>query len=956
MELIERERQVALLRGLLSDGSLGQGSLTVISGPASSGKTALLDAFGEDAAGSGAIVLRASASRGEGTVTLGVLSQLLTVAKLRFRIAEDGEGASQGADTEMQELPALEALPDEPWLIPQLRELSRTVIDLAAHHLVTICIDDLHHADQRSQQCLLSLFRQLGATRVVAVLTGCLCHNKECLRLNAELMSLPRCHHIGLKLLSLNGTTAVLNQHLGRRCTQELAARFHELTGGDPVLIRALVEDLHVSEGSKPTELTPGPSFSYAVMAGLFRGEQATLETAQALAILDEHASTALLEEMLDLSPEAIAQAIDALRRRRLLDSRRFRHDAVRSAVRLSLDANQRTRLNGSAAHALNKCGAPAMVVSKYIVAAGGLDAPWAVPTLREAAVQALEDDDVSLALSCLRLAYRDCSDQRQRATIMVTLLWAQWRVNPSRVAQLLPSLATSALEADLAEPDAAALAALLLWFGQPDQAVKVLEVSEQDRENPAITSLGAGPAPDLVRGWLACTYPRLADALKPLRHRVANASRASTPSKSMSPLTVQEFLDGTSVWAADGGAERVLEGSRLDNGTLPSIALALLSLTYAEKHLQARQWCDSLGREATERRAPMWQALFAAIGATIDIRQGKVRAAEKFARDALTLVAPESWGVAVGVPVAGLLLSTIALGEFQEAASCLSIRVPEAMYDSLAGVLYLEARGRYYRAVGRLHASLDDFQCCGELLAKWGIDLPAFVPWRVGAAQVLLSFGEVDSARHLVKEQLSLLGSRPSRERGISLRVLAAVSELDQRPELLRKSADLLEKSGDIFELALTVDELSQVCYALGDKNQARALTRRAAWLAKACGVELPGPAKPSAVAARTSGRSTRATERAVSDLASQLSQAELRVAMLAARGHTNRQIAGMLFITISTVEQHLTRVYRKLHTQRRTELAVALQGRVAWSDEFSDVWELLQGGSCADARSVVV
>jgi len=942
MELIERERQVALLRGLLSDGSLGQGSLTVISGPASSGKTALLDAFAEDAIGSGAIVLRASASRGEDTVTLGVLSQLLTVANLHSRSAEGSEGASQGVGTEVPELPASETLLDEPWLVPQLRELSRTVMDLAAQHLVTICIDDLHHADQRSQQCLLSLFRQLGATRVVVVLTGCLCHNHKCLRLNAELMSLPRCHRIGLKLLSLNGTTAVLNHHLGRRYGRELATRFHELTGGDPVLIRALVEDLHVSERSKPAELAPGPSFCYAVMASLFRGEQAILETAQALAILDEHVSMGLLEEMLDLSPEAIAHAIDALRRRGLLDSCRFRHDAVRSAVRLSLDANQRTRLNGNAARALSKCGAPATVVSKYIVAAGGLDAPWTVPTLREAAVQAVMDDDVSLALSCLRLAHRVCSDQRQRAAILVMLLWAQWRVNPSRAAQLLPSLATSALESGLAEPDAAALAALLLWFGQPDLAVKVLEVSRHDRGNPVITNLAAGPGPDLARGWLACTYPRLTDALKPLSHRAANASRASAPSKSMLPVTVQELLDGTSVWAANGGAERVLEGSRLDNGTLPSIALALLSLTYAEQHLQARQWCDSLAVEARERRAPMWQALFAAIGAMIDIRQGKIHAAEISARDALTLVAPESWGVAVGVPVAGLLLSTIALGKREEAASCLSIRIPEAMHESVAGLLYLEARGRYYMAVGRPHASLDDFQRCGELLTEWGIDLPVFVPWRTGAAQVLLSFGEVDRARHLVKEQLSLLGSRSSRERGTSLRVLAATSELNRRPELLRKSADMLAKSGDVLELALTVGELSQVCYALGDKNQARALMRRAAWLAKACGVELPGSAKPSAVAARTPGRSARGAERSVSDLASQLSQAELRVALLAARGHTNRQIAGMLFITISTVEQHLTRVYRKLQTQRRAELAVALQGRVAWSDEFSDVWEL--------------
>ena len=645
------------------------------------------------------------------------------------------------------------------------------------------------------------------------------------------------------------------------------------------------------------------------------------METAQALAILDEHASTGLLEEMLDMSPEAVALAIDALGGRGLLNGCRFRHDVVRSAVRLSLDADQRTRLVGNAARALRNCGAPAIVVSGYIVAADGLDAPWTVPTLREAAVQALGDDEVSLALSCLRLAYRECSDHRQRAAIMVTLLWAQWRVNPSRAAQLLPSLTTSASEGGLAEPDAVALAALLLWFGQPDQAVKVLETSEQDDPTAPMPSLAAGSGPGLVRGCLAWSYPRLADALNPLPHRAAHANHLSA-------------------WAANSGAERVLEGSRLDNSTLPSIAMALLSLTYSEQHLQARRWCDSLGVEARERRAPMWQALFAAIGAMIDIRQGKIRVAEMSARDALTLVAPEGWGVAVGLPVAALLLSTIAMGKFEEAASCLSIRIPEAMHESVFELLYLQARGRYYMAVGRPHASLDDFRHCGELLAKWGLGLPVCVPWRTDAAQLLLSFGELDEARHLAREQLSLLGSRSHRERGISLRVLAATSELNRRPELLRKSADMLAKSGDSFELARTVGELSQVCYALGDRDQARALKRRAAWLAKACGVELPGSAKSGAVAAGTPGRSTRGTERTVSDLASQLSQAELRVALLAAGGHTNRQIAGMLYITISTVEQHLTRVYRKLQTRCRTELAVALQGRVAWSDEFSDVW----------------
>lgn len=51
-------------------------------------------------------------------------------------------------------------------------------------------------------------------------------------------------------------------------------------------------------------------------------------------------------------------------------------------------------------------------------------------------------------------------------------------------------------------------------------------------------------------------------------------------------------------------------------------------------------------------------------------------------------------------------------------------------------------------------------------------------------------------------------------------------------------------------------------------------------------------------------------------------LTDAEQRVAALAAAGNTNRQIAEHLFITVSTVEQHLTKVYRKLNVRSRSEL----------------------------------
>ena len=54
-------------------------------------------------------------------------------------------------------------------------------------------------------------------------------------------------------------------------------------------------------------------------------------------------------------------------------------------------------------------------------------------------------------------------------------------------------------------------------------------------------------------------------------------------------------------------------------------------------------------------------------------------------------------------------------------------------------------------------------------------------------------------------------------------------------------------------------------------------------------------------------------------------LTDTERRVAELAAAGHTNREIAAALFMSVHTVEAHLTRVFRTLGVRTRTELARA-------------------------------
>ncbi|WP_418287548.1 helix-turn-helix domain-containing protein [Lentzea guizhouensis] len=55
-------------------------------------------------------------------------------------------------------------------------------------------------------------------------------------------------------------------------------------------------------------------------------------------------------------------------------------------------------------------------------------------------------------------------------------------------------------------------------------------------------------------------------------------------------------------------------------------------------------------------------------------------------------------------------------------------------------------------------------------------------------------------------------------------------------------------------------------------------------------------------------------------------LSGRERRVAERAAAGASNREIAEELFVTVRTVESHLSNVYRKLGVELRTDLPAAL------------------------------
>jgi DNA-binding NarL/FixJ family response regulator len=85
----------------------------------------------------------------------------------------------------------------------------------------------------------------------------------------------------------------------------------------------------------------------------------------------------------------------------------------------------------------------------------------------------------------------------------------------------------------------------------------------------------------------------------------------------------------------------------------------------------------------------------------------------------------------------------------------------------------------------------------------------------------------------------------------------------------------------------------------------------------------DLLGAEEP-AQAVRTGPREVHA---AAGDLVGRLSAHEWRVSRMMLEGLTNRQIAERLTVSPRAVEQHITRIYRKLSISRRAQLAVALR-----------------------------
>lgn len=240
---------------------------------------------------------------------------------------------------------------------------------------------------------------------------------------------------------------------------------------------------------------------------------------------------------------------------------------------------------------------------------------------------------------------------------------------------------------------------------------------------------------------------------------------------------------------------------------------------------------------------------------------------------------------------------------------------------------------------LGRLELALGNLEEAGQHLREvpayllgWGLLDPSLTMW-ADATETLVGLGELDRARACVEPyeaNAARLGSAwaiaaAARCRGV---LESAEGDLDAALASFGRALAELERVSFPLERGRTLLCLGSTYRRAQQKRAARDTLEQALATFEQLGASLWAE-RARAELRRISGRTPGPDG---------LSETEQRVADLAVQGYTNKQIASALFMSVRTVEAHLTSVYRKLGVRSRSGLAsrlIAADGAAKAADD---------------------
>ena len=918
--LLEREHELAAVEELLQ-----RGGVVLVEGGAGVGKTSLLEAGCRRAVRRGRDVLRARGSELEAGFAFGVVLQLF---ERRLASAESSERDA---------LLAGQAGALRPLLLGEDAEASAfdtsfavfhglywLAVNLADCRPVLIAVDDAHWADEPSLRWLAHLAPRLegpsvallvGVRRVPPTSTGA---SLAALRAETREVLHP-------SLLSEGAVGAIVSAALGPAATDQLSAAAWAASGGNPLYLNELLRGLEPDRRPDPTELVAGGRERVArrVLGGVRGLDPRALRFAQALAVLGDDCELRHAAAIAGVKMPGALSLTAGLVRLEVLgadDPARFIHPVVRDAVEGSLASDARDALHRSAARVLHADGAPSGQVAAHLMGVRPAGCDWVLARLREAARAAIQSGAPGAAAVLLGRALAEPPPDGERVDVLREAAWAEASAGRetacARLEEALRLCRDSRERAEIALEVAEVYAALFRWTDAVDGIERALaELGESDEEL----------ANRLEGELLICGLhdARRASHVAPVLERLASRALSGSAAEAVAVAQgMSTILAGRPVDQAATALEEVLSRAPARADNWDTRAALLWSLVTAERFGSVETALGPMLAEVQRSgSARGFVAVYSTLG-LLKLRLGALPEADAAARVALRVL--EEGDFAPGLAFAATVLADVAVeaGELDEAQALIGLLPQEGWPAGVGTVLIPAARARLRLAQGKPAEALADFQTCEAMFSPevWGTEMRdvGYLNARAGAAQALQLLGDGEAARRIAQAHLAdarVFGA--PRALGIALRAAGLAQGAADGLELLGESVATLRRSPARLELAHSLSELGAALRRAGQRAAGREALREALELAVRCGAcRLAGRAREELNA--TGARPRREWRTGVEAL----TPSELRIVRLAAEGRSNREIAHELYVTLKTVEGHLSRAYAKLGIGGRVEL----------------------------------
>jgi DNA-binding CsgD family transcriptional regulator len=923
--LIERDGELGALAAAIACAERGVGALVVIQGPPGIGKSALLNAARAEARARSIGLLYARGGELERAFPYGVARQLLE------RSARSGEEALLAGAAGLARAPL--GLDDDSAAADS--ELSGAhglywlVCNLAEKAPVLLVVDDVQWADDPSLRFLLYLAGRLEALPVAVVVAM---RSGEQGELVAGFLDVPGARLLAPKHLTEAGSaTLVASAFEGRAAAERFVSVCHSVSGGNPFLINELLQAL-AQDGIAPDETGADRAAAFSpdavrrsVLLRMRRLAAGASAFARAVAILGEDVEVRHAAQLADIDPEAALRAADALAALHVLAPGRplnVAHPMIGEAIRSDLPAAERAALHMGAARLLMGDGAGADRVAPHLLLTEALGDAWVADTLREAAELARRRGALDTAARWLQRALAE-GVADDRAGLLRELGEAEWLAarDPAAAVQHLREAFTLAGEDNLRAQAAVSLATALGMTGDTAGAVKLLGEARSHclgADSDMLLALEAEEAQ-----WLQQTPLGAGRSWKALQRHSALAGETFGERMLLCQLALLKWRLGTAAEAVEF-ARRAMTGNWVEDTVahFATFALACWVLACSD----APDAVTAAVRSVEHEGLAFTPVVAATLGSIRGARAwfvGDLGECESQLRFAL-----DSGGLPLmHVPAAaGALAATLAargdLDGAEQVLGGLYLGPDLPIVNILTSAFY--ARGYVRQAQGRLEEALADFKECGRRYAACDADTLG-LPWRLGAAECLLALGDPDQARALTDEHMLAARHWGTHSAiGAGLRGQALLEHGPRRIELLQLAIEELARSPARLDHARAVVDLGVALRVAGQRAAATEALRDGLERARRCGaLTLVEHAHAELV---TAGARPRRLQ--FSGLEA-LTASERRTASLAAEGKNNTEIAQTLFVTKSTVEKHLTRVYNKLDIHSREELPAALSSR---------------------------